>query len=125
LTLDAATLAVVALGGAVGGMARFGIGALFDRLLGGHIPFGTLVVNVSGAFALGWLAAAVVDHGTTVWAALAIGVLGSYTTVSALALQVAVLAEEHVWPRALFYLLVTLVLGLAAAALGFRLGGAA
>ncbi len=122
MTLDPLSLAVVALGGALGGMARFGIGAAFDRWLGDGIPWGTLVVNVTGAFALGWVAALVWDHGTTLWAALAVGVLGSYTTVSALALQVAVLTEERAWGRAAAYLAATLVLGLAAVGLGFAVG---
>ncbi len=123
MTLDPASLALVALGGAVGGMARFGVGAAFDRWLGDGLPWGTLVVNVTGAFALGWLAAWMVDHGTTLWAALAVGVLGSYTTVSALALQMAVLAEAQAWGRAALYLAATLAAGLGAVALGFTFGG--
>jgi CrcB protein len=121
--MDPALLAAVAVGGAVGGVARFAMAALVDRWLGDGLPWGTLTINVTGSFALGWLAAWLDPTNGLAAAAFATGVLGSFTTVSALALQVEVLREERAWLRLLAYLGLTLGLGLGAVALGLTVGG--
>ena len=77
-------------------------------------PWGTLAVNVSGAFALGALHGA----GTTTLTVVGTAGLGAYTTFSGFAADIAALAERHLPLRAAGYVAVTVVAGIAAAALG-------
>lgn len=83
-------LLLIAAGGALGALARYWLSALVDARLGGRFPWGTLVVNLTGAGLIGLLAGlwmvAGGAHGP-VWAFFVIGVLGSYTTVSSFSLQ--------------------------------------
>jgi CrcB protein len=120
-------MALVAAGGAVGGLLRVWVTALVDRAAGGLLPWGTLAVNVSGSLLLGAGAGMALARGLEpaalpVWAALGIGVLGSYTTVSTFALQVHALARRERRGAALGYGALSLGLCLGAAAAGLGLG---
>lgn len=75
----------VAAGGALGSMARVGVGLLVSQRTGTTFPWGTLTVNLTGAFAIGLLLAAAEEPAA--WEFLALGLLGAYTTVSAFSLQ--------------------------------------
>jgi len=80
------------LGGGLGAIARLWVSNRVTRWAGGDFPWGTLVVNFSGAFVIGVLAGwlGVPEPGALdelLWAGLVIGLLGSYTTVSSFALQ--------------------------------------
>lgn len=112
-------LAAVALGGAVGSVARAGVDvAVID--VGGvdSWPLATLVVNLMGAFVLGVL---VVRLGPSTWAdGVRVGVLGAFTTFSALVVEVVGLGERPLVMAA--YLVTSLAGGLALAALGLRVG---
>jgi CrcB protein len=83
-------LLLIAAGGALGALGRYGLSALVDSRLGGRFPWGTLAVNFTGAGLIGLLAGlwmtASGEYGP-VWAFLVIGVFGSYTTVSSFSLQ--------------------------------------
>ncbi len=83
----------------------------------------TLVVNTVGAFCLGLLVSGV-WLAVPVWAraGLGAGLLGSFTTFSAVAAALVLLPHNDQWMLAAAYLAATLVLGLGAAALGLRLG---
>lgn len=119
-------LALVALGGAAGSALRFLVSESVGRLARGVFPWGTLVVNVSGAFAAGCLVgllAASSDNAAPAWTLLGVGLIGSYTTVSALAIQLQVLTSGGERRLATLYLLASLGLGLPAAALGLWVGG--
>ncbi|MGB6432677.1 MAG: CrcB family protein, partial [Bradyrhizobium sp.] len=74
----------VALGSVLGGTARFWLSGFVARRVGETFPWGTMVVNVSGAFLLGILAASAASHGIFAgvgpWQFAAIGILGTYTT---------------------------------------------
>ncbi len=115
----------VALGGAIGGVARFWISGVVARRFGETFPWGTMVVNVSGALAIGVLAGLLLEGdshaGTTLplWAGLVIGVLGSYTTVSSLSLQTLALARNAEPLRASLNVVGSLILGLGAVAVGY------
>lgn len=93
MSIPALHLLAVALGGALGGMARLWISEVVARRFGEAFPWGTLVVNVTGAALIGVAAGlflvpplqSLVEP--ALWAALVVGVLGSYTTVSAFSLQ--------------------------------------
>jgi len=93
MSMTASHVLAVVLGGALGGIARFWISGIVARRFGEKFPWGTLVVNVSGAALIGVAAGLLLARGSqsivepTVWAVLVIGVLGSYTTVSSFSLQ--------------------------------------
>lgn len=114
-------LAVIA-GGLLGTGARLALdGALLHA--DDEFPFSTLIVNVVGAFALGYLVARLWPTAPS-WlrAGLGVGLLGSFTTFSAVAVSLVSLSAAGEWMPALAYLAATLVLGLSAAWLGLRLG---
>lgn len=122
-------LAWVALGSAVGGAARFLVSGLVGRRIGETFPWGTMAVNVTGAFAIGIIAAAAVRHASfhepASWQFAVVGILGSYTTVSSLSLQTLALARDGEYARAGGNVALSLALGLSAVALGFAAGSAA
>lgn len=107
-----------------GGLAGTGLRLGLDSLLP-HEGFAlsTLLINTIGAFALGMLVARLWDRAPS-WlrAGLGAGLLGSFTTFSALAVALVSLSAAGEWMLALAYLAATMLLGLAAAGLGLRLG---
>ena len=118
--------AAVAAGGLVGTELRFGLGILFPEQAG-SVPWTTLAINVTGSFVLGML--------TTVWiarphtafwlrAGIGPGLLGSFTTFSALVGSVDQLARGGFHAVWISYLVLSVLLGRAAAALGWRTGPA-
>jgi len=118
--------ALVALGAAVGTPARFLISGVVARRFGETFPWGTLVVNVSGCVIMGVLAAFAKKEGLSAdsetWLLAATGFLGSYTTVSSFALQTSALVRDGERRPAAGYVLLSLVLCLAAVAGGFAAG---
>jgi CrcB protein len=118
---------VVALAGALGGTARFHLSALVARHAGEAFPFGTLLVNVAGAAAIGALAALLPPadlDGTAhmLWLGLVAGFLGAFTTVSAFSLQtLALLQGGQPW-RAGLNVVGSVALCLGAAVVGFSVG---
>ncbi len=120
-----ADLALVALGGGIGGALRHMVGVWFDLRLGTRLPWGTLTVNLSGAFLLGVLLGTGAGHraaGDAWWLLLGVGVLGSYTTVSALSLQAVLMARDDRHGAAIVYVGTTMLTGLAAMFAGYVLG---
>ena len=110
---------VVLLGG-VGAVLRFVIDRAVSRRIAGPFPFGTLVVNISGALLLGFLAGLALSPHLALLAGTAF--VGSYTTFSTWMLETQRLGEERqVW-AAVANIVVSLVLGLAAAWLGLSTG---
>jgi fluoride exporter len=113
------TTAVVAVAflaaAALGTLARAEAGRRWNRHAG--LPLGTVVVNVSGSFLLGWLS----QVGPPVLTVLGIGALGAYTTFSSFARDVVALVEQRRAGLAAGYVAVTLGLGVAAAAAGVAL----
>lgn len=114
------TWIAVALLGGVGATARFTLDWLVSLRLGFHFPYGTLVVNLSGAFLLGLLTGAAVDGDARLLAGTA--ALGSYTTFSTWMLETREQAQRGERRAAAVNLLGSLALGLAAAALGHAFG---
>jgi fluoride exporter len=111
----------VALGCAIGGPARFFASSVIARRFGEAFPWGTLLVNISGSFAIGVAAGVAGTHSSPAWQFAVTGFLGSYTTVSAFSLQTLVLARAGELRRAVGNVLLSLVLCVAAAAAGFAL----
>ena len=117
----------VAFGSAVGGVLRFWLTAWIARVLPAHLPLGTLLVNVTGSFAIGALAAAFLYRGdggaTTVWPAfLMTGLLGGFTTFSAFSLQTLQLTHQGLWVPAVANVLLSVLLCLGAVWLGWQVG---
>ena len=110
---------VAALGG-VGAVARFELDSLVQRRRGSELPFGTFVVNVSGAFVLCLLTGLSVTGDALLLAGTA--TLGSFTTFSTWLLETERLAEEGQGRTAAGNLSLSLVCGLAAAGAGWALG---
>lgn len=116
----------VAVGGLLGTELRYGLGLAFPEA-SGSVPWTTLSINISGSFVLAAL--------TTVWmarphtsfwlrAGIGPGLLGSFTTFSALAFSVDQLARGGFHAAWLVYLWLSLLLGLGAATAGWKTGRA-
>lgn len=92
-TSAAASWAAVAAGAVVGSSARYGLDLALPHSIDAF-PWSTLLINIVGSFALGWLAAAVWDRVPDwVRAGLGAGVLGSFTTFSAVAISAVAIAQ--------------------------------
>ena len=118
-------IALIALGGAMGAVLRYTMTGWVQSLGGSRFPWGTLAVNVLGSFVLAYLIA--VQLGAVsgpfgdrhFWA---IGLLGAFTTYSTFSYETVALFSAGDWTAALANVISSLVLGLAAALLGLRLG---
>jgi CrcB protein len=110
-----ATLAQVALGGAIGASARYLTGVAAVRLMGHGFPWGTLTVNVVGSFLMGVLVVALAHLGGTRFAPLLMtGMLGGFTTFSAFSLDAVTLYERGQLGLAATYVTASVILSLAA-----------
>jgi fluoride exporter len=116
-------LVAILIGSAIGGAARYWIGGLVNRAIGETFPWGTMVVNVSGAILVGMLAAVPLQMPILAWseaqALLIIGLCGSYTTVSSFALQTLMLLRDGQRWAAAFNVAGSLALCLAGVWIGF------
>lgn len=110
----------VVLCGGAGALARFVIDGAISNASGRELPLGTFVINLSGAFLLGLLTGLALGRDALTLAGAA--VLGSYTTFSTWMLETDRLREEGAFPRAIGNALLSLFVGLGAAALGHYLG---
>jgi CrcB protein len=109
----------VAIGSALGGIARYFVSGVVARRLGETFPWGTLCVNVSGAFLIGIFAALAGDNTSIFaspdpWLFAVTGFLGCYTTVSSFSLQTLSLARDGESGRAMGYSVLSIALSLAA-----------
>lgn len=110
----------VVLCGGAGAVARFLLDGAVSNAAGKSFPYGTLAVNVSGAVILGLLTGLALSDTAALLAGTA--VVGSYTTFSTWMLETQRMAEERQHLRAILNIVVSLVLGVAAAALGQAIG---
>jgi CrcB protein len=115
----------VAVAGAVGALARYWLEGLVIRRTGGGFPWGTLVVNVTGAFVLGFLFTVLTERfRVSPWirTSLTVGLLGAYTTFSTLSFETFRLLEDGAVWLAAANGAGSLVAGLGAVYLGVVLG---
>lgn len=125
-TISALDVMWVGLGGGLGAVLRWGIGRLVGERYHGAFPLGTFLINVSGAFVIGYLSVLfAVDwrdrYGSALNAAILTGILGGYTTFSSMQLDAAKLAGKGQGQQAVAYLTLSVVAGLLAAWLGAAL----
>lgn len=118
----AQTYLLIALGGAAGANARFVASTLAATHWGMRLPWGTLLINVTGSFLLGFFLAVPLLGTGTGRALLATGFCGGYTTFSTFAFEAVALADRGEWRFAVGNLLLSVVLCLLAAFGGGALG---
>jgi len=113
----------IALGGALGAVARYLVTGWTMSVFDTTLPWGTFVVNVSGSFLLGFLfrTLQVSTVSPEMRAMLAIGLLGAFTTFSTFSLEAVALLQEGAWLRASTYVLGSVCLGIAAVLAGISL----
>jgi fluoride exporter len=92
----------IAIGSALGGMARFWLSSAVAILLGEAFPFGTLIINILGSFVIGFFGAIMGPDGRFLVAAVSrqfvmIGICGGFTTFSSFSLQTLNLMNDGEW----------------------------
>lgn len=115
--MTAATIIAVAIGGALGSVARYLVAVQAARLFGMTFPWGTLFVNVTGSFLIGAFAESFAlrwDTSQTARAFLIIGICGGYTTFSSFSLDVATLIGRGESWITVAYMTASVVLSIAA-----------
>lgn len=116
----------IALGGALGALARFGLSGWVQGGTAGTFPWGTLVVNVLGCFLLGFAFRVLQLSALSpaLRGAVTVGFLGAFTTFSTFSLEALVLIQEERWGRAAGYVGGSVALGLAAVVAGVLIAAA-
>lgn len=118
---------LIAIGGALGSVARFWVGTTIAGRMGTRFPFGTLVVNISACLIIG-LSVEILSRHTSLnpsWRYLVpIGFIGAYSTFSTFEWEIFANLSNGAFWIAILYLTVSLVSGLIAVALGAALARA-
>jgi CrcB protein len=111
----------VGVGGCVGACARLAVGNWAGRRFGVAFPYGTFIVNLTGAFLIGVILTFLTERTVADprWRLLiVVGGLGGYTTFSSFAYETFALADRGQWLRAATYVVGSNVLGIAACVVG-------
>jgi fluoride exporter len=117
-------LFLIALFGAMGTLARYGLGGLVQIKTGSTFPYGTLMINLTGCFFLGLIGQVTLNRViiSPEWRmAIAIGFFGGYTTFSSFAWETAKMFEAGEWLRASTYVAASVIFGLLLSVAGIRL----
>jgi CrcB protein len=113
---------MIALGGALGALARYQVAALIQSRMPVFMffPWGTFVVNISGCFVMGIVATALIDHtaNPNLWFLIPVGFIGAYTTFSTFELETFRALADGAWVTGSSYVLGSLVAGYIALWLG-------
>ena len=115
-------VALVAVGGAIGAILRYGAGNVIET---GDLPVSTFLVNVVGSFALGVLAILAINQGYSddILLFFGTGLLGSFTTMSTFSVETVTLLKNDNATLALAYAILSFVTCILFAFLGYQLGG--
>lgn len=117
----------VALGGALGSVARYWLSGAVAARIGETFPWGTILVNITGSFIIGFFASLTAPEGRWLVPAwfrqqfFMLGICGGYTTFSSFSLQTLNLAEDGEWFRAGANVLISVVCCLVSVWLGHLL----
>jgi CrcB protein len=114
----------VAMGGALGSIARYVFAGQVTRLAGGAFPWGIMATNVLGSFVMGVLVEAFAQRwsvGAEMRAFLTVGVLGGFTTFSSFSLDSALLLQKGDHLAAAAYMIGSVILSVAALFAGLAL----
>ncbi len=119
----------VAIGGALGSVARFWVNGFISEKYGATFPWGTLAINVTGSFVIGIIGALAIPEGRMdspsrqfATQFLMIGICGGYTTFSSFSLQTLNLLREREWLYAGGNVILSVTLCMIAVWLGWLLG---
>jgi fluoride exporter len=115
----------VALGGALGASARYGVDRLIEQRTSSIFPWSTFTINVTGCFVIGLLTSILVERQhlpAWVRVGLVVGVIGGYTTFSTFAQEALEVGEVHHVAIAAVYVVASVALGIAAVYAGTVLG---
>lgn len=117
----------VALGGALGAAARYGLGGWIHSWAGSGFPWGTFAINATGSLLVGFLLRFLEGVAATpeLRGFLTIGLLGAFTTFSTFSQETVALLQDGEWARAGLYSVGSLLLGLAAVFTGLHLAALA
>ncbi|HEX7051626.1 MAG TPA: fluoride efflux transporter CrcB [Longimicrobiales bacterium] len=117
-------LICLALGGALGTLARYGLSGWILSLSDPRFPWGTLAVNLLGSLALGFTVRATefAPLAPELRGLLTVGFCGAFTTFSTLSYETVTLAQDGAWTRAALYAFGSLGIGIAAMLAGSSLG---
>jgi CrcB protein len=118
-------LLLIALGGAIGTILRYLTSLLAVRWFGPEFPYGTLIVNLSGAFIIGLVQelsaeTAVISDNTRLF--LTTGMMGGLTTYSTFSYETVRLMEANAWSQAWINVIVTTTICLGLCFLGIAAG---
>lgn len=125
MTLSLTQLWVVMLGGALGAVLRFILSTSITERFGSAFPYGTLMVNVLGSFAVGFFAIVLAEKmalSPLVRMGLFVGFLGAFTTFSTFSLETLNLFEEGYLARALLNIMLSVLFSVFAVWTGVMLG---
>jgi len=115
----------VAVGGAVGAVARYGISGLARRWSESGLPFGTLAVNLLGCLLIGLLAPWMLEERLVrpeVRILVLVGILGGFTTFSTFGYETFAMINEGQWGRAAWMVFLNNGVGIALVLAGYRIG---
>lgn len=118
------SILVIALGGALGALSRYGLGFWISSKWNQGFPLGTFIINITGAFLLGFLNILFIEKLTIspLWRlGIGIGFLGAYTTFSTFSYEVIMLIEGGSLLTAGLYTLLSVMIGFTGVALGVGL----
>ena len=119
-------LLLIALFGAIGTLARFGLQGAVQVRAESTFPYGTLLINLTGCFLLGLIGQFTLNRmviSPEMRMAIAVGFFGGYTTFSSFGWETAKMLESGEWLRATTYVVVSVVMGIFLSAAGIRLAG--
>lgn len=117
-------LFLIALFGAIGTLARYGLQGVVQVRTGGAYPYGTLLINLTGCLLLGFIGQLTLNRmliSSELRIAIAVGFFGGYTTFSSFGWETAKMLEDGEWLRATSYVAASVIAGLLLSVAGIRL----
>lgn len=117
-------LFLIALFGAIGTLARYGLQGVVQIRMGSMFPFGTLLINLTGCFLLGLIGQLTLNRmliSSDLRIAIAVGFFGGYTTFSSFGWETAKMLEDGEWLRAATYVGASVFAGLLLSVAGIHL----
>jgi CrcB protein len=117
-------ITLIAVFGAIGTLARYGLQGFVQFRTGGTFPYGTLIVNLTGCFLLGLIGQYTLNRmliSPDLRMAIAVGFFGGYTTFSSFGWETAKMMEGGEWLRASAYVCASVIFGLLLSVAGIRL----
>ena len=115
---------LIALFGAIGTLARYGLQGVVQHRMGGGFPYGTLLINLSGCLLLGFMGQITLNRmlvSADMRMAIAVGFFGGFTTFSSFGWETAKMLEEGAWLRATTYVGASVIAGLLLSIAGIRM----